>query len=72
VQRSPDEVEVAYRAPEAARARVEAAITAGMARLCERLACAAPRLTFSVEQTRPGARKLKRVERAMHLEGETI
>jgi putative adenylate-forming enzyme len=71
VQRAPDEVEIAFTAPVGARGRVEAAIAEGMRGLCERLRCEMPRLLFSVEQTRPGVRKLKRVERAFEVaEGE--
>ena len=65
VQRAAGRVAVAFSAPEAARRRVEAAITAGVRQLCERLSCQPPQLEFSVDQSRPGARKLKRVERAM-------
>lgn len=64
VQRVPVEVEVAYSAPAAAPGGGH---RGGRARLCERLAREAPRLAFSVEQARPGARKLRRVERAFEL-----
>src|SRR4029078_8119880 len=54
VQHAPDQVEVAFTAPEGARPRAEAAITDGMRQLCARLGCEPPRLSFGVEQTRPG------------------
>ncbi len=55
-----------------ARPRVEAATTVGVAKLWELPKCQVPQLAFSVEQTGPGARKLKRVERAYELPGQSL
>ncbi len=69
VQHEVGRVEVGFSAAESERASVQAAITANIAALCQRLGCQPPRLVFGPEPPREPKRKLKRVERTFPAPG---
>jgi len=68
-QVAPDRVEVAFRAPEAERARIEGRLAETFRELGERLGCRSPELHFTAYAFEPGDRKLRRVERAFPASG---
>ncbi|WP_337951014.1 F390 synthetase-related protein [Paenibacillus sp. HWE-109] len=70
VQHTADTVQISFRlqpADEHLRDNVSKRITASIQRLCDQMACAAPRLQFTRLEYEPGLRKLRRVERRFQL-----
>jgi len=58
-----DQIEVGLTVTSHSPDQIQNAIRASVERLCNRVNCATPKLIFTEDDTRPGVRKVKRVER---------